>query len=175
MATTPDPLRRIPRMYHFTDVKNLRQIKEAGGIFSTAKLRELKITHFAGGDELSLALDVKSRMDQYVHLCFTDGHPMAFRVRERNSDADLQYLKINRAILYQEGVLFSTGVGYAEGVKTVPIEEAVEREMIDFQVLYSYMWWGDPEVQARRRAAELCEILVPDYVPMDFIMDFPNG
>lgn len=175
MAPAPDPLRRIPRLYHFTDVTNLPQIRETGGIFSTAKLRELSITHHAGGDDLSLDLDVRSGMDRYVHLCFTGDHPMAHRVKERNSEAKLHYLKINRAILYQEGVLFSTGVGYAQGVETVPIEEAVEREMIDFTVLYSYMWWGDPTVQARRRAAELCEILVPDYVPMDFIIDFPHG
>jgi hypothetical protein len=47
--------------------------------------------------------------------------------------------------------------------------------MIDYQVLYTYMPWGDPAVKPRRRAAELCEILVPDYIPMTFIRNFPNG
>lgn len=175
MVSTPDPLRRIPRLYHFTDIKNLPKIKELGGIFSTAKLREMGATYYAGGDELSLALDVQSGLDQYVHLCFTDGHPMAFRVKERNSDADLRYLRINRAILYQERVQFSAGVAYAQGVEAIPIEAACDENLIDHQALYSWTDWNDPAVQARRQAAEKYEILVPDYVPMDFIMDFPNG
>lgn len=175
MGAVTDSLGRIPRLYHFTDVKNLPQIKEAGGLFSTAKLRELEISHYPGGDELSLDLDVKSGMDQYVHLCFTARHPMAYRIKERNSEAELCYLKINRAILYQEGVRFSTGVAYAQGVETVSIEEACKDTLIDYDVLYSWTDWRDPHVQARRQAAEKYEILVPHYVPIDFIMDFPNG
>lgn len=170
-----DPLRRIPCVYHFTDARNLRSIEALEGIYSTAKLKQLDAEYHPAGDEQSLELDVKSGMDQYVHLCFRLRHPMAHHVKERNSEADLRYLRIDRAILYQEGVQFSTGVGYAKGVETVSIQEAADRDMIDYQVLYTYMPWSDPEVQARRLAAELSEILVPDYVSMDFIMDFPNG
>ena len=61
-------------------------------------------------------------------------------------------------------------------MERVPIEKARDEDRIDFQVLYGgFMDWHVPEVQARRHAAELCEILVPDYVPLDFITDFPNG
>jgi hypothetical protein len=87
----------------------------------------------------------------------------------RNPQANLFYLKIDRAILYQPGVKFATGVGYANNAETVTLDEAIARDLIDFQVLYTWMPWGDPQVKPRRRAAELCEILVPDYVPMTFI------
>ena len=175
MAEPPVSLRRIRKLYHFTDVRNFPSIKRLDGIYSTAKLNEMDAEYYPGGDEQSLCLDVESGMDQYVHLCFCLRHPLAYRIEQRNSEAKLLYLRIDRRILSQEGVQFSNGVSYAEGVETLPIQEAVERGMIDYQVLYTYMSWDDPEVQTRRHAAELCEILIPNYVPMDFIMDFPNG
>ena len=52
----------------------------------------------AGGDEDSLAFDMRCGMDKFVHLCFVTGHPMAFRVKERKPDAELIYLQIDRAI-----------------------------------------------------------------------------
>ncbi len=175
MATATDPLLRIPHLYHFTDVTNLPKIKRLDGLYSTAKLKEMGEDFQAGGDEDSLSLDIRSGMDQFVHLCFALRHPMESYIKARNPQANLYYLKIDRAILYQPGVQFATGVGYASGVETISIEEARDRDMIDYQVLYTFMPWGDPEVKPRRRAAELCEILVPDYIPMTFIRNFPNG
>jgi len=35
--------------------------------------------------------------------------------------------------------------------------------------------WADPEVQAKRHAAEMCEILIPEYVALPFIKNLPNG
>ncbi|MGC2526692.1 MAG: DarT ssDNA thymidine ADP-ribosyltransferase family protein [Candidatus Acidiferrum sp.] len=175
MAGKPDSLLRIPHLYHFTDVRNLPTIKELDGIYSTAKLREMAAGFKAGGDEQSLQLDLRSGMDQYVHLCFDLRHPMESYIKSRDREANLVYLKIDRAILYQDGVRFSTGVAYAQGVQTFTIEEAQDGNMIDYQVLYTFMPWGDPVVKPRRRAAELCEIFVPDYVSMKFIRNFPNG
>jgi hypothetical protein len=170
-----DPLLRIPHLYHFTDVSNMPNIRELEGLYSTAKLREMGIEFCSGGDADSLSLDIGCGMDQFLHLCFDLRHPMAGRVKERRPDANLFYLKIDRAILYQPGVLFATGVGYASGVNTVPVADAAAQGLIDFQVLYTFMPWGDPQVQQRRRAAELCEVLVPDYVAMKFIRNLPNG
>jgi hypothetical protein len=175
MGASLDPLLRIPHLYHFTDLVNMPKIKELQGLYSTARLREMGEDFCAGGDEDSLSLDVRCGMDQYVHLCWAVAHPMAGRIKERKPDANLCYLKIDRAILHQPGIRFATGVGYANNAETMPLEEAVARNLIDFQVLYTWMDWRDPEVQQKRRAAELCEILVPDYVPMTFIRNFPNG
>ena len=171
----PDPLLRIPHLYHFTDVSNLPSIREADGLLSTALLREANTEFSAGGDDDSLALDIRCGMDKYVRLCFDVRHPMAHRLKERKPDADLIYLRIDRAVLHQPDVMFSTGVAYANNAEVVTLAEAVERKLIDFDVLYSWMDWRDPEIQRRRRAAELCEILAPDYVALKFIKNMPNG
>jgi len=175
MGTSPEPLLRIPHLYHFTDMTNMPNIRRLGGLLSTAKLREMGESFDSGGDEDSLSLDARCGMDQFVHLCFTVDHPMAGRVKQRKSGPNLFYLKIDRAILYQPGVMFATGVGYANNARTVTLGEAVEQELINFKSLYTWTDWRDPEAQRMRRAAELCEILVPDYVPMTFIRNMPNG
>ena len=175
MVATRDPLDKFRDLYHFTDVRNIPLIKALDGIHSTAKLNEMDVVYYPGGDALSLALDAQSGMDKYVHLCFARSHPMAYRIKERNNDVELCYLTVDRAILHQDGVQFSPGVGYAAGVEPVPLREAVDRGLVDFAVLYTYMWWGDADVNERRKKAELCEILVPKCVPIEFIKAFPNG
>jgi hypothetical protein len=175
MVAAADSLVRIPLLYHFTDVSNLPAIRRLGGLFSTSRLAEMGEAFCAGGDEDSLSLDRQCGMDAFVHLCFTDNHPMAFRLQERKPDANLTYLRIDCAILYQPGVMFATGVGYANDAQTVTLAVAVERNLIDYQALYTWTNWNEPEAQRRRRAAELCEILVPDYVPSAFIRNLPNG
>jgi ssDNA thymidine ADP-ribosyltransferase DarT-like protein len=175
MAAAPDPLARIPFLLHFTDQRNLPKIEEFGGLLATATLRQAEIDFFPGGDETSLALDTSSGMDAYVHLCFRGRHPMAHRVCERNPGVTLKYLRIDRSILYEPRVLFAPGVGYAQGVQPVPVQEACAQGMIDFEVLYTFMDWNIPDIWTRRQAAELCEILVPDHVALAVIQNMPNG
>lgn len=131
MAAAADPLAQIPVLYHFTDKSNIPTIRQLGGLFSTALLKEMGHAFCAGGDEDSLALDMRCGMDKFVHLCFVTGHPMAFRVKERKPDVELIYLQIDRAILHQPDIMFATGVGYANNAETVTLAEAVERNLID--------------------------------------------
>lgn len=175
MVAASDPLAQIPVLYHFTDKSNIPMIRQLGGLFSTALLKEMGHAFCAGGDEDSLALDVRCGMDKFVHLCFVIGHPMAFRVKERKPEADLIYLQIDRAILHQPGIMFATGVGYANNAETVALAEAVARNLIDFNALYAWTDWREPGAHAKRHAAELCEILVPNYIATAFIRNLPNG
>ena len=127
MGTNPDPLLHIPHLYHFTDVTNLPSIRRLGGLYATARLREMGEGFCAGGDEDSLSLDSRCGMDGYVHLCFATGHPMAGRITQRKADANLIYLRIDRTILYQPGAMFATGVGYANGAETVALQTRERR------------------------------------------------
>jgi hypothetical protein len=170
-----DPFARIQDLFHFTDRSNFPSIRKLDGLYCTAKLKERDEEFCAGGDEDSLSLDGQCGMDQYVHLCWDFNHPMAFRIKQRKPDANLFYLRIDRTILYEPGVMFVTGVGYANNAETMTLAEAVERDLIDYTALYTRTDWSDPVAQAKRRAAELCEILVPAFVPMTFVRNMPNG
>jgi hypothetical protein len=174
MPPSPDPFARIRTLYHFTDITNLESIRRLGGLFSTARLRGMNGAFCAGGDEDSLSLDTRCGMDRFVHLCWAHGHPMAGRIAERNPAARLTYLPIDRTVVYLPGVMFSTGIAYANSAETMSLNEACERNLIDFHALYTWTDWRDPEAQSKRRAAELCEILIPDHIPLSYLK-LPNG
>jgi len=78
------------------------------------------------------------------------------------------------SVFKHEGVLYSYGVSNKSGMKIIPMQEAAGD--IDFQVLYTRTDWHDPEINARLAHAELCEILVPEHVPLKYFEKyFPNG
>jgi hypothetical protein len=87
-----DQFLRIKELFHFTDRRNLPQIRDCGGIWSTELLRVGQVEFFAGGDAASLDLDVQGGWDTYVRLCFTQNHPMAHHVVQRESSPGVIYL-----------------------------------------------------------------------------------
>jgi hypothetical protein len=172
---TQNNLSQIRWLYHFTDIRNLPSIKERGGVYSTAMLRAKGInTFYPGGNELSLVLDQQIGMDQYVHLCFRPNHPMAHIAKNEGRIQRPIYLPVDPSIIQLPGVRYSAGVAIKTGVHICDIAEAAD--IIDYQVLYTRMDWNVAEIQERLQAAEKCEILVPDYVPMKYLEKyFPNG
>ncbi|MGE0123627.1 MAG: DarT ssDNA thymidine ADP-ribosyltransferase family protein [Vicinamibacterales bacterium] len=170
----PDPLNRITVLYHFTDRRNLAMIRELGGLFAMAALREKGISVPApGGNQWSQDADGMRGMDQYVHLCFRSTHPMEFRAREEGRIQDSIFLQVHPEVLQWEGVRFTPDVSNKSGVNVHTIDEA--RALIDFQVLYTRTDWRDPAIQQRLAQAEKCEVLVPTFIPLDLIRNFPNG
>lgn len=176
MALAPDPLLAITRLYHFTDVRNLPMIKQLNGIWATRKLRMGQCTFHPGGNQWSLDQDVNSGMDHYVHLCWDKNHHMEKNILERDKEIKLFYLEIDRLILYEPGVLFTPGVANAKGMNKHTIKEAVESGMIDYDAINRKIGsLRDASNQARRQKAERTEVLVPEFVAMKWIRNFPNG
>jgi hypothetical protein len=172
----PDPLSRIKWLCHFTDKRNLPSILEMGGLWSTAKLREMGVKDFhPGGNEHSLNADQMFGMDQYVHLCFKGNHPMEYLAKQDSRIQKTLWLYIDDAasVLKMDGVLYCPGVSNKSGMETCTIEEA--RNKIDYVALYEYLDWRVSENYLRRLAAEKCEILVPDHLPLKYFKKYlPN-
>jgi hypothetical protein len=172
-----EDLAQIKQLYHFTDARNLPVIKEHGGILSSKLLREMGIEFQSGGNQWSIDQDLRTGMDAYVHLAWDYGHPMAYNIRQREGKPKVVYLKIDRSILERDGVMFSRDVANSNNARPlVTVREACEGGMIDYDAITNKI--GSRLIQEnydRRVAAELSEILVPDLVEMDLIIDFPNG
>src|ERR1051325_10935876 len=172
-----EDLARIKRLYHFTDARNVPLIKHHGGILSSKLLREMDIEFQSGGNQLSIDQDLRTGMDAYVHLCWDYGHPMAYNIRQREGRPQVVYLKIDRSILERDGVQFSRDVANSNNARPLmTVREAAESGMIDYDAINNKI--GSRLIQEnydRRVAAELTEILVPDLVEIDLIIDFPNG
>jgi hypothetical protein len=169
-----DPLLAVTRLFHFTPDTNLANIRAHEGIYATARLREMGIEFTPGGNELSLRLDSDGGMDQYVHLCWDYGHPMEWYMRNRG--LRVRYLEIDPVIMREPTTRFSPGVANANGMYTHSIQEAVDGGMIDYDAINRRIGsLKDANNQHRRQQAEQTEVLIPDFVPMRFIRNFPNG
>lgn len=164
----------IASLYHFTDLRNLPLIRQLGGLYSLEKLTEMgvKIPN-PGGNDWSHEADAAKGMDRFVHLCFKANHPMEFCAREAGRIGASIFLQIHPEVLSWEGTMFSDGVANKSGVGIHSMEDA--KKLIDFEVLYRRTNWGDPAIQQRLQHAEKSEILVPNYIPLKFIRNLPNG
>jgi hypothetical protein len=171
-----DPLNQIKWLYHFTDSRNVPLIRKVGGLYSRARLQQMAEVDafYPGGNEWSLEADEACGMNQYVHLCLKRNHPMEFLARREGRIQKTQWLWIDASALKLDGVLYSSGVSNKSGIDICTIEEA--RDKIDYIALYKYLDWKVDENHERRSAAEKCEILVPDYLPLKYFEKYlPNG
>ncbi len=171
-----DPFRRyaVTAFYYFTDRRNLALVRKHKGLFSLAKLRELEIEIPApGGNAWSHEADEQKGLDEYVHLCFKNNHPMEYAAHQDGRIEDSIFLRIHPEVLEFEGVKFTPDVSNKSGVVLRPIDEA--HKMIDFEVLYTRTDWRDPDIQERLQRAEKCEILVPDKIPLELIRNLSDG
>jgi hypothetical protein len=171
-----DPFLRygVTAFYHFTDRRNLPMIREHGGLYSLAKLREMEIDVPApGGNDWSHDADELKGLHRYVHLCFRPNHPMLFRAMQDSRIEVPIYLEVHPNVLKTHGVMFTPDVSNKAGVDIHTLHEA--REMVDFEVLYTRTNWKDPEIQDRLRQAEKCELLILDHIPLELIRNFPHG
>jgi hypothetical protein len=164
----------VTSFYHFTDRSNAVSIRELGGLYSLAALREMGVEIPApGGNDWSHDADACKGLDRYVHLCLRPNHPMEYVARQDGRIPNPIYLQIHPDILRVEGVMFTADVSNKSGVEILSLAEALG--VIDFKVLYTRTDWNDPDVKLRLRQAEKYELLVPNHVPMKYIRNLPNG
>ncbi|MFN0179620.1 MAG: DarT ssDNA thymidine ADP-ribosyltransferase family protein [Gemmatimonadales bacterium] len=167
-------LKQIALLFHFTDRRNIAMIRQLGGLYPFAELKEMHITIPApGGNEWSQEADGMKGMDRYVHLCFRSNHPMEYVARQEGRIGESVFLNVHPDVLAWDGVKFTPDVSNKSGVAACPIAEAVD--MIDFEVLYTRTNWLDPVINTRLHQAEKCEILVPQKIPLEMIRNLPNG
>ncbi|WP_017326246.1 DarT ssDNA thymidine ADP-ribosyltransferase family protein [Synechococcus sp. PCC 7336] len=161
-------------IWHFTDRSNLALIQEHHGLLSLGEARRRGVAiPVPGGNEWSHDADKLKGVDEYVHLAFVDDHPMLFRAKQEGRIPDPVWLKIKSSILLEEGVRYCSDVSNKSGVPILNAYEA--KDQIDFDVLFTYMDWRDPDIQARRQAAIKSEILIPIFIPIEQILGLKNG
>ena len=92
--------------YHFTDKKNLKSIRQNGGLHSWKSCEENGIAiHNPGGSSLSRELDMAYGLADYVRLSFCKDHPMAYRLYQKGYN--LVLLKIKVDVAWLKDTLFS--------------------------------------------------------------------
>jgi hypothetical protein len=159
--------------YHFTDRRNLPSIREHG-MLSMQRLRAANIQVPApGGNQWSQDADLMVGMDRYVHLCFTRNHPMAYLAQNDGRIQNAIYLQIKPEVIKNIGTMITLGVSNKAGIQPGPASAMLDR--LDLEVLYKRTNWKDASVRQRLTDAEKCELLIPDHIPANVIMNLGNG
>ncbi len=155
-------------LYHFTDESNFAEINRLG-LVSKARMRaEGWWPATTGGNDWSHNQDTARGIDPYVSVCFTSNHPMKYLAHNEGRLPNPRYLGISTEVLRIPGVQIAFGVANANDTEIVPIADALNR--LDTEVIYSRTDWSNPEINARLRAAEKMEILVPNGVERALIL-----
>jgi hypothetical protein len=164
----------ISAVWHFTDRANVPLIQEHGGLLSLRELEQRSIrVPRPGGNEWSQDADRRRELDRYVHLAFVQNHPMLYIAEKEGRIKDPVWLKIDASVLTNSGVCFCSTVSNKNGARILNHEEAAED--VDFEILFTRTDWGVRELHERRKAAEKAEILVPNMITCDKILEYVNG
>lgn len=164
----------INKIWHFTDRVNIQSIMDSGGLLSLSELRRKEMDIPApGGNQWSHDADITKGVDEYVHLAFTNDHPMLFIARKDNRIANPVWIQISTEALASPHIRYTMDVSNKKGVCLLTAQEAVAE--LDFQVLFTQTDWKDPAIQARRRLALKSEILIPKRVPKEMFVGLTNG
>jgi hypothetical protein len=158
----------IKPLYHFTDTRNIPSIEEHG-LLSLAELKRRGIEiPAAGGNELSHSLDEELKLDEYVHLCFFTNHPMEWTAKQDGRINQSRFLAIKPIVLEWEGVKLTLAVANQNSVERLTFEQAKEKGM-DIEIICPSSHLDN--WQSRRAIAEKYEILVPNSIPVEFIIE----
>ncbi len=164
----------VKHLWHFTDKSNLDTIIKHGGLLSLEKISNEGIgVSIFGGNQWSHDADRQKGLDKYIHLAFADDHPMLYIAKQDGRINEPIWLQIDVSIILTPGTKYSADVSNKSGVPLY--DDNVAKNEIDFDVLFTYMDWRNPDIQQRRQAAIKSEILIPNIVPLDKIKGWKNG
>lgn len=85
-------------LYHFTDERNIWSIRRRD-LLSRRALVDRGINHYPGSSDLSRRLDERDGLDNFVRLCLSDDHPMAYCAVEEGRIVNLVWLTIDDQVL----------------------------------------------------------------------------
>ena len=92
---------------------------------------------------------------------------MLFNAKEEGRIEKPIWLKIKIDILKTKGVLYTDAVSNKSGVSALDKDEALKT--LDFEAISEFIPFDIEGNHARKSRAEKYEILVPDYVPLEYI------
>jgi len=159
----------IRSLWHFTDARNLPSIR-CNGLLRLAETARRAIDIPApGGNDWSHDADRKRGLDEYVHLCLIDNHPMEYFARKEGRIESTFFLRIDSKVVLTPGVKFAADVSNKSGVQLLDPAEAFET--MDFDAVFKRTDWKDPKIKERRKIAAKYEVLVPADIPLNLILN----
>lgn len=156
-------------LYHFTDERNLKSIKEHGGLLSWYYCVQHNIDiPIAGGDECSRSLDKRYGLEDYVRLSFCADHPMAYRLKKM-AMASLVLLEIKIDVAYFAETRFSD-MNATDNAHSIGTDANFIKNKINFSATKRrYVRANDLDFKSHQ-----AEILVKTFIPIEYITNIDS-
>jgi len=155
----------IKSLWHFTDLSNWESIKRYG-IKSLYRINrdDIKVSRF-GANALSHDLDYYRGLDRYVHLSFTDDHPMYHIAKKEKRIINPIWIEIDINVLFDKKVLVCKDVA-----------NKTDSVLLDLTGVLSFdfgkMFHDDFEISKNAKKAET---LIYDCIEIKYIKGFHDG
>lgn len=160
----------IKSLYHFTDRENLESIIKNGGLFSWADCKERGISIAKpGGDSLSHSIEKRCGIDNFVHLSFTDHHPMMTVAMDESRICNPIILQIDPSILFETESLFSN-------MRATRVNAHVGDTLEDLtHIHFDSALVDDPsDLEAYEKPYSQAEVLIKSFVPLCYITNIES-
>ena len=153
----------IQTLYHFTERKNLKSIKNQSALYSWHYCIKNNIEiPVPGGNQLSRELDTRKGLENYVRASFTRNHPMMYVAPIRNRNNVI--LEIDPEVIYWIGTKYANKNATRNDVSVGLTLNDFMKLRFDILKLPNHFNLNDidkPYYQG--------EILVPTKIPSEFI------
>jgi hypothetical protein len=93
---------------------------------------------------------------------------MCYVAQHDGRNLDPVYLQISPDVINTAGVTITTAPSNQNGVQK--IAAAIALDSLDLPVIYTWADWKDAAINARLKVAEKYEILIPEQVPLNYIV-----
>lgn len=154
----------IDSLWHFTDIRNLSNIKKFGGLLSKEKLLDEKLLFISvipGGDIKSIFLDIFLGNWDKISLSLTPHTPMSFHKKRENH---LVFIEISPEVATFEGVYFTdrNATRVRDGQKRDQGVNGLKN--VRFEYINCIPRYDDKDWKKYVQA----EVLVPNYIPIKY-------
>ena len=156
--------------YNIMPLENMPSVVD-NGILSYYKSKSIKHTSVAleGVQERREQVKIPNggKLHSYANMYFSCRNPMMYK-RKDNAE-NLCILAISTEVLNIDGCVLSDQNSSTDLVKFYTPEDGLNH--INFDLVFAQYWnVGDYYEQRKRKAIKCAEILVPDFVPYDYII-----
>lgn len=159
----------IDKIWHFTDRSNLSSIKKYGLLsLNLIEKYDIDVSCF-GANAFSHHLDRGYGLDKYIHLSFIDEHPMCYCKKLSGEIPNPVWLIIDASVLFAENACFATDVANKTGVVCHEMKDLAS--VADLEVLWERTDWRDEEIKQRRLSAKRGELLIPNQIKPEYILN----
>lgn len=162
--------------YHFTDMSNLKSIKENGGLFSWyyCDLNRIEIP-IPGGSLGSRQNDTKNGKKDFVRVALNKEHPMLFIAQREGRILKPVWLDIDIEVAYFEHTEFSDKNAAAFTSYTPIIgKETQHLENIRFDILKKAERVKHYNLSDNEKPYNQAEVLVKTWIPIEYIKNIEN-